>query len=358
MKTYGINSNSALFDISRPPKSVIASHSTQETEFKQLKEKIMLVYRDLITGQENSYIRNELNYIAGVNNSTRFWKQMNSALAYYYNYPFDSKKPVVLNSAFNDLTWVIDEEIDIYFYHFENCVLSPTGKIIEETLYFYLNSNKNEFCNFIEFSFRQNIISEILYREKRSRLVEVINGLFRLHKHDFEITPFVYDYEEWDCKHEKPIVVKYPKVISKSEPLLYEKNIEPALSVLNTSPFRQANIEFVGALRDYRNEDFSDCLTKCGSAYESVLKILSYKLKIHFSKNEPSVSDRIKLIAKHLKLDKSLIPTLTTTPVIRNKLSSAHGRGDNVVNTSRHVAQFAVNCTAASILLLINESNK
>ena len=347
-------SNSSLFGNSRPPKSGDETHSTPETDFKQLKERILVLYQNFTTGQENSYFFNKFKYYRGENISKQFWMQMYSALEIYYD-PFDNPAKMILDDEFKYLSWVIGEAADVSYDEFGDAFLSSTCKAIEEAVYFYLNSDKNEFCNFIEFSLKLEVI-KVFYIEKGNQLVEVFNEIFGLHNHEFELSPFVYDYEDWDYEYRSPIILEFPRVISKSEPL-YKEAIEPALSVLRASGFRRANSEFIGALRDYRNEDFSDCLTKCGSALESVLIILSDKFDIKYSQKEPPVVDRIKLIVKHLKLDDSLTPVLKATAVLRNKLSSAHGRGEDVVNPSPHVAQYAINCTASAILLLVKESN-
>jgi hypothetical protein len=51
----------------------------------------------------------------------------------------------------------------------------------------------------------------------------------------------------------------------------------PALSVLTDPAYAGGDDEFRKALADYRNGDFEDCLGKCGSAFESVLKVLCQK---------------------------------------------------------------------------------
>ena len=356
IESHGKKPHTALFDVSWPLESGDETHSTPETEFIQLKIQIILLYRDFTTGQENSYIRKELKYRIGDNFSKQFWMQMYNALE-FYGYPFDNSPKVEMDSASKILSKIIGKKVEIAHDGFVHYYQSPDNKVIEEAVCFYLNSDKNRFSNFIEFSFRLPVISEKLYRKEGNQLVEIINEIFRKNNHEFELTPFVYNYEDWDYTFQEPIVLEFPRVISKSEPLMYKEAIEPALSVLMASGFQVANSEFIGALRDYRNEDFSDCLTKCGSALESVLIILSDKFDIKYSQKEPPVVDRIKLIVKHLKLDDSLTPVLKATAVLRNKLSSAHGRGEDVVNPSPHVAQYAINCTASAILLLVKESN-
>ena len=345
-----------LLDISQPVRSRDETHSTPETEFEKLKKIIKSLYQTFTKGQKYSYIHKKLKYSMGDNFSKQFWMQMYNALE-IYGYPFDNSPIVELDNASRILSEVIGEEVEIAFDEFGSYYKSPDIKVIEEAVCFYLNSDKYEFCNFIEFSFRLPVISENLYEEKGNQLVEIINEIFRKNNHEFELSPFVYDYEDWDYNYQYPIVLEFPRVISKSESLMYEKAIEPALSVLKAPHFQQAYIEFLDALTDYRNEKFSDCLTKCGSAFESVLIILSDKLDIPSSKSKRNVSDRINLIVEHLTLDRSLIPVLKTTAVLRNKLSSAHGRGEDVENPSPHVAQYAINCTASAILLLVNESN-
>ena len=52
--------------------------------------------------------------------------------------------------------------------------------------------------------------------------------------------------------------------------------VMPALTVLADPAYRAANDEFRKALEDLRG-DFEDCLVKCGSGFESVLKVLCQK---------------------------------------------------------------------------------
>ena len=346
LKIMTKNSKTSLFDISQPPKSGSVTHSTPENEFERLKEKVMLVYRDFTTGQENAYIRSELNYMQGRNISTQFWKQMNSALAYYYNNLINWRQKARLEHEFEYMKWAVDRAVDIPYDEYGYSFPPLNDKEIVEAIYFYLNSDKSEFCNFIELSFRLEVISKVLDERGRNQLVGVINGIFSLNNSQLELTPFVYDHENWSCSSQNRNVLEYPRVISKVEPLMREEAIEPVLSVLSEQHFHQANSEFLDALQDYRDENFSDCLTKCGSALESVLKILRDQHIL--------LPERIKRIVECLKLDKFLTPI---PEVIPNEFGDAPRRDEEGVNVSPHIAQYAVNCTASAILLLVNEYN-
>ncbi len=365
-KIMAKNSKTSPFDISRPPKSGGLTHSTPEIEFDKLKEKVMLVYRNFTTGQKDAYIRSKLNYIPGRNISTPFWNQMNSALAHYYNNLFSWQQKARLEREFEYITWVVDRAVDIPYDEcghsipydkYGDSFLSFNDEKIVESIYFYLNSDKNEFCNFIELSFRLEVISKVLDETGKNKLVGAINEIFSLYNSQLELTPFVYGHEDLSCPSQNRNVLEYPRVISKVEPFMHEQAIEPTLSVLREPHFQEANSAFLNALKDYRNENFSGCITKCGSALESVLIILCNKCEISFPKKRPSVTERIKPIVRHLALDEFLAPALEVIPKLRNKFSDAHGRGEEVVNISPHIAEYTVNCTASAILLLVNEYN-
>ena len=60
----------------------------------------------------------------------------------------------------------------------------------------------------------------------------------------------------------------------KESETLHKSAINPALQLLAQPHFAGANTEFLGALEDYRKGDIGDCLVKCGSAFESVLKVI------------------------------------------------------------------------------------
>ena len=145
----------------------------------------------------------------------------------------------------------------------------------------------------------------------------------------------------------------YPTFIRRDSDILHKRAIEPALSLLSASDFREANKEFRGALEDHRKGDYGDCVVKCGSSFESVMKIICEQ------RGWPPQRDAGKLLNTVLSktdLPKFLKQPLFQTATIRNELGSAHGAGDSPREVSKRLAQYTINVTASAILLLVEET--
>ena len=63
----------------------------------------------------------------------------------------------------------------------------------------------------------------------------------------------------------------------------------------------------------------------------------------------------VKTILDHSTLENYLEPALMIVATLRNRLSKAHGAGIGTRNVPRHLAAYALNSTASSILLLAAE---
>ena len=59
--------------------------------------------------------------------------------------------------------------------------------------------------------------------------------------------------------------------------MLHQTAIEPTLQLLSAPYFVTANKEFLGGLADYRKGDYEDGVTKCLSAFESILKVVCHR---------------------------------------------------------------------------------
>lgn len=148
-------------------------------------------------------------------------------------------------------------------------------------------------------------------------------------------------------------VEAYPLVIRRESEVVHQSAIKPALDLLSASTFGEASREFRNALVDYRQGDYQDCLTKCGSAYESVMKVICEQ------KDWPPQRDAAKLldnILSRTNLPRFLRQPLIQAAVIRNELGSAHGAGTEPREVTAHLAQYAINVTASAILLLVEET--
>ena len=80
----------------------------------------------------------------------------------------------------------------------------------------------------------------------------------------------------------------YPQLIMKENEVLHANAIAQALTLLQRPHFRGTNSEYLAALEDYRKGDFGDCLTKCGSAFESVLKVISERQGWAYKPTDPA----------------------------------------------------------------------
>ena len=150
------------------------------------------------------------------------------------------------------------------------------------------------------------------------------------------------------------IVEAYPRVTRVENRIVQKAAIEPVLTLLSASAFREANKEFLDALTDHRKGDYRDCVTKCGSAFESVLKVICEQ------KGWPSQRDAGKLLNTVLPktdLPSFLKPPLIQIAMIRNELGSAHGAGPRPREVPKHLAEYTINVTASATILLVNEVN-
>lgn len=137
--------------------------------------------------------------------------------------------------------------------------------------------------------------------------------------------------------------------------MLYRSAIQPNLQLLREPEFGAANKEFLEALEDFRKANYGDCLTKCGSAFESVLKVICTKKKWPYQPSD-TASPLLKTVINNSGLEQFFEQPLILVATIRNKLSKAHGAGLASRNVSKAKAEYAINATAAAILLLVAEA--
>lgn len=257
-------------------------------------------------------------------------------------------------SSFGDLLSQIHRKV-AYLHGKAQLTEPPSGISPEEDLLSFLFTCKDEhFLDVIEILFGSHF-QGVTWPD--NSLIPCINEFFRIDDLPFHLTGFVVE-EYQSSFHGSPTtgirITDYPTVIRRDSELLHQKALEPALRILSGSEFKQANSEFLRALTDHRKGEFNDCLTRCGSAFESVMKVLCKKKSISFKE-----TDTASTLLKTL-LGKSTLETYWEQPLIliatlRNRLSSSHGAGTKPKNTPEHVATYVVNATASAVLLLSAE---
>ena len=152
-----------------------------------------------------------------------------------------------------------------------------------------------------------------------------------------------------------PIEVTYPKFIRRENQAIHQTTIEPTLLLLSDPKFSTADGEFRDALADYRNGGYEDCVAKCGSALESVMKLICSHKKWPYKQTD-TADTLLGIIFRKVSLDSFYREPIKLVATIRNRQSSAHGGGIQPKRVPKHVAHYVINATAAAILLLVEEA--
>jgi hypothetical protein len=224
----------------------------------------------------------------------------------------------------------------------------------DELVEFLLSCKDEEFLDVIELIFKSNF-SGITWPD--NALIPSINEFFKVDNLPYYLTEYTVEEFEtsfYGTSKTSIRIGEFPKVVRKGSEVIHQNAIEPALRLLNGKEFKQANSEFLKALEDHRKGDFRDCLTKCGSAFESVMKVLCSRKSITYKETD-TASTLLKALLSAGNLDTYWEQPLIIIATLRNRLSSSHGAGFQQKNVPEHVANYVINATASAILLLNDE---
>jgi len=226
----------------------------------------------------------------------------------------------------------------------------------EATKYVYCCSGE-EFLDFLEDIFSAETFFQV--RVGDDKLVDELNFLLQIDKLPYHLTHFVKETVLETGRFGAPRTVTYtrafPKVVMKENEVLHTKAVEPALALLRQPHFLNANKEFITALEDYRKGDLNDCIVKCCSAFESVLKVICDRKRWSYKQTD-TASTLVKTVLSNTALDSYFESLFLIIATLRNRLSSAHGAGTIAKQPSQHIAQYALNATASAIVLLVQET--
>lgn len=284
--------------------------------------------------------------------------------------PIESSKKISLPIEFrNRIVMLLRDELQGYFVEclsklhnrlaylhgkFQLNESRNYGQAHEDVLNFMLTCKDKHFLDVIELIFNSDI-SGVSWPD--NNIIPAINQFFQIDDLPFHLTPYVT--EEFESSfYGTPTtairIVEYPRVIRKDSEVLHKSAIEPALQILRGKDYKSANSEFLNALEDQRSGDFRDCLTKCGSAFESTMKVLCKQNSINYKETD-SASTLLKSLLQNSKLDNYWEQPLMLIATLRNRLSSSHGAGTQSKNVPEHVAAYVVNATASAIVFLTGE---
>lgn len=210
-----------------------------------------------------------------------------------------------------------------------------------------------QFLDFVELIFRTDVYFETHAGERLS--VETINDFLRLDDLPYALTPLVWESTEESLFGRQTTtfrVAEHPRVIRRDDEVVHREAIEPTLALLAHRQFTSANHEFLEALSDFRKGDYGDCLTKCGSSFESTMKIICARHGWPYGEKD-TASVLLKTVIERSNLDPFFQEPLMIVATLRNRLSKSHGAGTQQRLVSGAKAKFAINSTAAAILLLV-----
>jgi hypothetical protein len=299
----------SLFDVfSRRP---AVSREPPRPVTGSFRNRVLLLIRDVI--EPTGYL-------------PEFWKQIHQKLAYLHGTP----------------------------------VLAPESRPsnpVEDVLRFLRACESDHFLDFVEYIFQVDAFWRV---DSKAEFGGQINTFFDIDGLPYFLTDYVkVKVEEADTFSGRPTtyikVSAYPKVVLRENRLIHAEAVGPTLHLLTEPAFSSANTEFLEALQDYRKQDYGDCLTKCGSALESVMKIICDKKRWPYQQTD-TASALLDTIIQRTSLEPFFTQPLMLVATIRNRMSKSHGAGTAPKQVPPHVAQFAINATAAAILLLVDEA--
>ena len=214
-----------------------------------------------------------------------------------------------------------------------------------DTVTFLYQCGDEHFLDFIELIFQLD--SYWWERVDSGNLTNAINEFLRIDDLPYSLTDFVYSGYS---------ILRHPQIIRRDSEVMHETGIQPTLELLANPVFASANREFLDALKDYRNGDHSDCVTKCGSSFESVMKVICDQKGWSYQQNDTAAT-LLDNIFQQIDLDGFFKQPIMLIATIRNRLGSAHGAGAAQREVPDHVAQYAINATASAILLLVEATD-
>jgi len=226
-----------------------------------------------------------------------------------------------------------------------------------EDLLDYLGQCADEqFLNFIEYALRFDCAHYL--GSNRELVIERLNEFLMIDDLPYHVVPTVWDSREGAGGRPVSMALREEaKVIPKDSQLIHETAIQPALEVLRTPAFLNANSEFMAALDDYRHRKFGDCVTKCNSSYESVMKVICGQKGFGYSQGD-TTSRLLKTIMEKTGLDAFWEQPLLIVGTLRNRISTSHGAGEVEKVVPEHVAKAVINLTASAIVFLHDHTYK
>jgi hypothetical protein len=235
---------------------------------------------------------------------------------------------------------------------------APANNEIEDVVTFLSSCEDAQFLDFLEYIFQSDPYWRIVGDE--NEMVKEINQLLLLDDLPYALTPFIREVRTEAIlgrQREVQALVSRPRVVMRDQDAMYKEAIAPAIGLLADRGYSSANQELLAALGDYRHGNHGDCLTKCAAAFESTLKILCARRGWQHQEND-GAAQLLRVVIDNSTLDSYLEQPLLGPAMLRNRLGSAHGAGAQSRRVPAERARYAINTTAAAVLLVVEECDK
>jgi hypothetical protein len=230
-----------------------------------------------------------------------------------------------------------------------------SSNIVDDLLQFLELCSDEHFLDFVEFVFQIDASQNV---HNKDGLVADFNEFLRVDDLPYALTGFVWTKEIVE-RHGRDVeshrLTAIPQVIRRDSEHLHAAVTEPVLGLLRDARFSAANAEFLAALADYRHGRYGDALTKSGSAFESVLKVICHSRGWPY-KSTDTAAPMITTVVRESGLEGFFEQPFLLIATMRNRLSTAHGGGTAPRDVSATRVEYVLNASASAILFLVRET--
>ena len=219
------------------------------------------------------------------------------------------------------------------------------------------------------------MIDFLLHEEDEKKVLDVVEVSFRLltrrrsspewqsripqEKFDRAVNELNAHFREYGIGYQ----YENGEIVRVDSQFIHAEVVKPALALLGTEEYAEANAEFLKALEHYRKGETKECLTECLKAFETTMKAICTKRKWAF-KSKDTAKELIDvcltngltppLIHSHIR---GVRATLARgIPTIHNR-HPGHGQEVQLVDVPPHYASYLLHLTAATIQFFV-ESEK
>jgi hypothetical protein len=224
----------------------------------------------------------------------------------------------------------------------------PSNDPAEHLLSFFLNTDDVERAlDVVELAFRYaeaSIKDDFDYKQWSQRGMAVEDGIQELN-YRFKEHGVGYCYENG-------------RIIRIDSEYAHSEIVKPTLLLLSEGHYKGAMQEYLSAHEHYRHRRNKEAINDCLKAFESTMKTICERKKWKYSPTDTAkrllvICFENQLVPSYLQSEITSLRSLLESgiPTVRNK-TSGHGQGPEPVLAEDEITAFALNTSAAAILLL------